>query len=307
MTTQGCSVVTGAFGYTGRHIARLLLDKGEEVKTLTDHPGRQNPFGDRISAVSFNFDDPAALTESLRGADVLYNTYWARFSYGGMSYDKAVGNSRTLIQAAKTAGVRRIVQITVTQASENSPLPYFRGKGQVERAVMESGLSYAILRPCMVFGPNGILINDIAWLLRRLPVFTIPGDGLYKVSPIFVGDLAELAVDAGQREGNETMDAVGPETLAFEQLVRLIKAAVGSRSLILHAPPKLALTMAWLAGKMVGDIVLEQWEIDAMLAGMLSSDNPPTGHTKLSDWLIENRETLGRDYYSELARNYGRG
>jgi NADH dehydrogenase len=141
MDNNGISVVTGAFGYTGRHIAQLLLDRGEQVKTITSHPDRTNPFGDRISVAPYNFDNPAALVESLRGASTLYNTYWARFSHGQITYDKAVQNSRTLIKAAKAAGVQRIVQITVTHASEISPIPYFKGKGQVEKAVIQSGLS----------------------------------------------------------------------------------------------------------------------------------------------------------------------
>ncbi|MEN6372874.1 MAG: NAD(P)H-binding protein [Armatimonadota bacterium] len=304
MTNQGFNVVTGAFGYTGRYITENLLKKGTEVKTLTDHPDRPNSFGGRIQIAPYNFDSPSALTESLRGADILYNTYWARFSYGGITYDKAVENSRKLIAAAKDAGVRRIVQITVTGAFPNSPIPYFRGKGQVEQAVIESGLSYAILRPCMIFGPDGILVNDIAWLLRRFPIFAVPGKGDYRVSPIFVRDLAELAVKMGEGSEDGILDAAGPETLTFDEMVRLIASAIHSRALIIHTNPKLALLMATLAGKFVKDIILEQWEIDAMFAGLLSSDSPPVGKTKLSDWLMENAETLGRRYYSELAKNY---
>lgn len=302
------NVVTGAFGYTGAYIAEMLIARGEKVKTLTNRPNRPNPFGDRISIAPYSFNDPSALVESLRGADTLYNTYWARFTYGGISYDKAVENTRILIRAARDAGVRRIVQMTVMNASEDSPIPYFRGKGQVERAVIESGISYAILRPCMIFGPNGILVNDIAWLLRRLPLFAIPGDGLYKVSPIFVKDLAALAVDVSAGSENQSIDAVGPETLTFDGLVRFIKSVVHSRALIVHAPPRLALLMAQMAGKIVHDIILEQWEVDALLAGLLYSDDPPVGRTRLSDWLAENAASLGTSYFSELARNYtGRG
>ncbi|MEI6913745.1 MAG: NAD(P)H-binding protein [Armatimonadota bacterium] len=306
MSDQEFSVVTGAFGYTGGYVTSLLLDKGERVKTLTNHPDRPNPFGDRISVAPYNFDTPSALRESLRGTSVLYNTYWARFAYGQITYDKAVHNSRILVNAARDAGVRRIVQITVTGASEDSSIPYFRGKGQVERVVKESGISYAILRPCMIFGPDGILINDIAWLLRRIPVFAVPGSGLYKLSPIFVKDLAELAIDAGQKSVNEASDAIGPETLTFNELLQLIKRTVHSRALIVHTHPRIALLLAEIAGKMVGDIILQQWEIDGMQAGFLCSDSQPTGRTQLSAWVTENAADLGRRYYSELAKNYDR-
>src|SRR5438270_13412726 len=75
--------VTGAFSYTGRSITRRLLEAGREVRTLTGHPSRPDPFGGKVSVVPYAFDDPAALAASLRGAEVLYNTYWVRFPYRG--------------------------------------------------------------------------------------------------------------------------------------------------------------------------------------------------------------------------------
>lgn len=304
MDTEGFSVVTGAFGNTGRYITQELLARGERVRTLTGHPDRPNPFGGHITVAPFNFDDPPALVESLRGADTLYNTYWARFAVGEMTYEKAVRNSHMLISAAREAGVRRIVQITVTHASEDASIPYFRGKGQVERAVIESGLSYAILRPAMVFGPNDILLNNIAWLLRHVPVFAVPGSGEYKVTPVFVIDVAELAVRAGHESDNQVMDAVGPETFTFNELLRLIAEVVHSRTLMIHLPPGLALFMASMAGRFLHDIVLEKWEVDAMAAGLLYSDCPPTGQTRLSGWLREHESDVGIRYHSDLERHY---
>src|SRR5439155_7954939 len=125
----------GAFGYTGKYIARRLLAMGRRVLTLTGHPDRPNPFGELVSVAPFRFEQPEALAETLRGASVLYNTYWVRFSRGGVTFEKAVENSRVLIRAAEAAGVRRIVHVSITHASEDSPLGYFRGKGQIEAAI----------------------------------------------------------------------------------------------------------------------------------------------------------------------------
>jgi len=71
-------VVTGAFGYSGKYITTRLLDAGVRVRTLTNSLQRANPFGDKVEAHPFNFDQPPALIESLRGASVLYNTYSSR-------------------------------------------------------------------------------------------------------------------------------------------------------------------------------------------------------------------------------------
>lgn len=297
-------VVTGAFGYTGKYITRRLLALGRRVKTLTGHPDRPNPFGAQVSVAPFRFDDPEAMAASMRGATTLYNTYWIRFPRGTLTFEQAVENSRALIRAAKRADVRRIVHISITNASADSPLPYFRGKGLVEQAVTESGLSYAILRPTVIFGLEDILINNIAWFLRRFPVFPVFGSGEYRVQPVFVEDVAVIAVDAGQQEMNAIIDVVGPETYTFDALVRLIAQVVGSRARILHVPPGLAYGMAKLIGYAVGDVVITRDEIAGLMANLLVSEHPPTAATSFRRWLEEHRAHIGVRYASELARHY---
>ena len=222
-------VVTGAFGYSGRYIAARLIAAGCQVRTLTNSPNPLHLFGDRIEVHPFHFDRPELLQASLEGASVLYNTYWVRFNYGSFSYAQAIENSRILFQAARAAGVPRIVHVSITNPSEGSPFEYFRGKAQVERELRESGLSYAILRPALLFGGEGILINNIAWALRHLPVFGVFGSGDYRVQPIHVDDLAELAVTQGRERTTQVIDAIGPETFTYRALVQEIEHAVGVR------------------------------------------------------------------------------
>lgn len=297
-------IVTGAFGYTGKYITRRLLARGSHVKTLTGHPDRPNPFSDQVSAAAFNFDQPEELAISMRGATTLYNTYWVRFSYGEVSFERAVENTRTLIRAAEEAGVRRIVHTSITSASTWSPLPYFRGKGLVEQAIMQSSLSYAIIRPTVIFGIEDILINNIAWLLRRFPVFVVPGRGDYRLQPIFVEDMAQIAVEAGDRQDNLVIDAVGPEVYTFDELVRLIAEKIGSRAKIIHLSPGIALFLSRLISYVVNDVVLTPDEVVGLMANLLVSEHPPRGETRLSDWLEEYVDRVGVRYASELGRHY---
>jgi NADH dehydrogenase len=299
------NAVTGAFGYTGNYIARRLLARGTRVLTLTGHPERPNSFGAQVAVEPFRFDNPMALAECLGGVAVLYNTYWVRFSHGAVTFERAVENTLALLRAAEAAGVRRIVHISVTNASENSPLGYFRGKGQIEAAIRSLGLSYAILRPTVIFGPEDILINNIAWMLRRFPMFPIPGAGDYRLQPVFVEDVADLAVAAGEREENESFDAVGPDVYTFDELVEEIREAVGSRARTLHFPPGLALLLSRLLGVVMRDVILTADEVRGLMANLLVSDAPPTGRTRLIDWLRENAARVGAQYASELARHYG--
>jgi NADH dehydrogenase len=298
------NVVTGAFGYIGRYIARRLLADGESVLTLTGRAQRESPFGERVRAVPFSFDRTDYLVENLRGVQTLYNTYWVRFPYREVTFERAVENTKVLINAAEQAGVRRFVHISITNPSLDSPLPYFRGKAELEKTLHHSRLSHAIIRPTVVFGGEDILINNIAWLLRRLPIFAVPGRGDYRLQPIFVEDLAEIAVSAAKRDDNVVIDAVGPETYTFRNLVRLIAETIGARARIISAPRWVALLVARLVGCVTRDIVLTRDEAAGLMASLLISNNAPTGHTRLSDWLARNAGTVGRDYASELRRHF---
>src|SRR5713101_4005396 len=258
-TSRGTVVITGAFSYTGKYATRLLLDRGYEVRTLTHHPDRANYFGGRVQAFRYNFERPEELVRALYGASTIINTYWVRFPLGRSTFETAVQNTRTLISAAKNAGVRRIVHVSIANPSLESPLGYYRGKAQLEQAVLDSGLSYAILRPTVIFGLEDILINNIAWFVRRFPMFGIPGDGHYRIRPIYVEDMAQLIADAVDEQRNTVLDAVGPETFSFEELVRLIAAQVGRSVRLAHLPMPLAYVSTFLTGGFVGDVVLT-WE-----------------------------------------------
>ncbi|OOP56233.1 MAG: epimerase [Candidatus Brocadia carolinensis] len=297
-------VVTGAFGYTGKYITQKLLSLGKKVRTITGHPNRPNPFGNKVAISPFNFDKPAELVKSLRGAVTLYNTYWVRFSYKQVTFDRAVENTKVLIRAAEEAGVQRMVHISITNASESSLFPYFRGKGILEKAICQSGMSYAIIRPTVLFGHEDILINNIAWLLRRFPFFAILGSGAYKLQPVFVEDVAELAVKAGQYGENVIMDAVGPEIYAFHEMVQLIAEKVHSKAKLIYLRPELTLFFSRLIGYVVNDVILTRDEVYGLMSNLLISGNPPTGRTRLSAWLADNGESIGVKYASELGRHY---
>ena len=297
-------VVTGALSFTGKAIARCLLARGKSVRTLTGHPNRPNPFGFALEIVPLDFNDRKGLIRSLRGAATLYNTYWVRFPRGPFSFEKAVTNTRALLAAAAEAGVRRVVHISVTKPSENSALAYFRGKALAERAVRDSKLSYAILRPTLIFGAEDILINNIAWLLRYFPVFAIPGTGEYRVQPVFVEDVAQLAADAGAQQERMAFDAAGPEIYTFNEFVQLLRASVRSRARIVHVAPGVALGCSRLLGMVVRDVLLTREEIAGLMANLLVSDERPRATARLSEWLRENAARLGARYASELARHF---
>jgi uncharacterized protein YbjT (DUF2867 family) len=298
------SIVSGAFGYIGKYIARQLLQQGEQVATITTHPGKPNPFGGSVKAFAYDFDQPDLLKNHLCGAATLYNTYWVRFEHYGATFSQAVQNTATLFECARRAGVQKIVHISVTNASINSSLPYYAGKGLQEQALINCGVPYSIVRPTLVFGDEDILVNNIAWLMRKFPVFPIFGDGQYRVQPVFVEDLAAITVESADQRSSETIDVIGPENYTFEDFVRLIAGTIKPQEILFHLSPWLGIILGQLIGLALGDIVLTRDELQGLMTNLLTSVQAPNGNTRFSEWLLDHRETVGATYSSEWRRHF---
>jgi uncharacterized protein YbjT (DUF2867 family) len=304
MAAAPTDLVTGAFSYTGKRVASRLLAAGRRVRTLTNHPPSDGTPSNGIDLHPLDFDQPRVLEEALGGVDTVYNTYWIRFPRGELTYERAVENSRRLIQAARRAEVRRFVHVSIANATEDSLLPYYSGKARVEAFVRDSGLSYAIARPTVIHGGGDVLVNNIAWFLRHLPVFAIPGSGRYRVQPVYVEDHADLLVHLGGSVDNTELDSVGPEVFPFEELVRLIHRQVGSRTLIVKTRGRLVLRGLGLVGPLLRDVVLTADEVQGLMQELLISTGRPTCPTSFREWLAANAQSVGRRYASELARHF---
>jgi NADH dehydrogenase len=298
--------VTGAFGYSGRYIAQRSLDAGHEVATLTNSFRRRNPYGDKVRAFPFHFNQPSFLKESLKGTDVLINTYWVRFDHRRFTHHEAVVNTKVLFEAAKQAGVPRIVHLSITNPDLTSELPYFKGKAELELALQALGVSYSILRPTVLFGKEDVLINNIAWGLRHLPIFGVFGPGDYKLQPIYVDDLARAAVEAATGDTNAIVNAIGPETFSYRDLVANVNRALNLNRRIVSVPPWLGYWSCRCIGLLVRDVVITRQEIRGLMENRLCVDAPSLGTTKLTQWITQNRDTLGRHYTSEMARRINR-
>jgi NADH dehydrogenase len=283
------------------------LDEGHRVRTLTFHPGREDSLQGSVQALPYRFDDAEELARSLEGVSTLYNTYWVRFDHGQTSFHQAIERSRSLFAAAHKAGVARIVHLSITNPSLDSPLPYFRGKALVERALAEAGVPYSIVRPTLIFGgENEVLLNNIAWVLRRLPLFAVPGDGAYPVQPVHVEDVARICTEAALGETNVVVDAAGPETMTFRELVALLRHSTGARTLIVNVPVRIMRLAARALGLLVRDVVLTPDEIDGLMAGLLISHERPLGQIALASWLEDGAASLGSRYANELQRHFAR-
>jgi uncharacterized protein YbjT (DUF2867 family) len=296
--------VTGAFGFTGRAIAQQLLDAGQDVTTLTRRVDHADPLARSIRSIALDFGRPSALGAALEGVDVLFNTYWIRFPRGTESFERAIAETGVLVGAARQAGVRRIVHVSVVGADRDGPTPYVRAKAIVEEIVRTSGLEWSFVRPTLTFGPNDILINNMAWALRRLPVYGMPGTGTYTIQPVHVDDVARICIELADGPSGRKVDAAGPDLLPFREVVELVRSAVGSRSIVVPMPAWAVLAAGRVLGAFVRDIVLTPNEIFELSTSFLTSREEPLGRISFADWVAANANSLGRRWASELRRNY---
>lgn len=295
-------VVTGALGYSGRAIAERLLARGDRVRTLTNSTRLDEPLARRLEIHPLAFDDRAALTESLRGAATLINTYWVRFNHRRFNFDQAVRNTKVLFEAARDAGVNRIVHTSILKPEEGQGLAYYEGKLELERALRELRLPFTILRPGVLFGRGDILVNNIAWVLRHLPIFGLFGDGRYRLAPLHVDDFAAMAVEAIEPHADEVIDCHGPETFEYRELVRMLARALRVRARLVVTPPLLGYAVSKMLNPLLRDVVITREEISGLMRGLLWSAARSRGTIKLSEWAAEHRAELGVRYHSELAR-----
>ncbi len=305
MRATPVDAVTGAFSYSGAAITAELKARGRTVRTLTAHPGRpsagdpsqRGPAPDEVCPL--DFQNPSQLRESLDGVDTLVNTYWVRFPSAGTSFADAVENSTRLLDAAVDAGVRRVVHVSITHADPWSPYPYFAGKGHVETYLSRLPLTYAVLRPAVLFGGRAVLLNNIAWLLRHLPVFAVGDGGRYRVRGIHIDDLARLCADEADSDANVLRDAVGPERPTFRELVEQLRASTGSRAFVVDVPGALVPVCGAALNLALRDNVLTRDEYRAMADGLADSESPSAGERSISEWITENASWLGRTYLND--------
>jgi uncharacterized protein YbjT (DUF2867 family) len=295
-------LVTGAFGNTGSAIARLLAERGHRVRTLTSHPPADGADDLGVEVRPFTWDDPEALAEAFEGVTTFYDTYWMRQGDSSGSYDVAVERCIAMIEAAEAAGVERIVHLSVAHPSLDSPYPYFRGKARVEERLFSGSVPAAAVRPTLIFGGHSVLMNNLAWILRRVPVFAVPGSGRYRVRPVHVDDVARTCVEAGQRREPEVIDAVGPDRPTYRELVEDVRDAVGGRALVVGAPTPLVLAGGRVIGALLRDDVIDRDELVSTVEGLADTEGPSTGEISYREWLRENATELGRTYINERQR-----
>ena len=294
-------VITGAFSFTGAAVAGELLQRGWNIHTLTNR--RPPPGSDHFTTAPLSFD-AAHLRRQLAGADAFVNTYWVRLPWAGQTFQTAVRNSKLLIEAAIQAGVSRFVHVSVSNAGSNANLGYYRGKAEVEAAIRDSSLAYAIVCPTLIVGPTDVLTNNIAWFVRHFPIFPLPDGGHYRLQPLTLADAGRIIANEVESQRTEQIDAAGPDVMTFREYVRTIAKACGVTKLIVRVPSRIALSVLKLIQMILKDVVLTREELLGLKQEALLSRNTSLATESVTQWLMANGKTLGRRYANDLERHF---
>lgn len=323
-TTMRCAI-TGALSYTGRYLAARLLAKGHDVLNLSRRatPIALAPLSQRqadalaADRVALDFDDVDAMARALEGCDVVYCSHWVRFVAGdGDPHAAAAAANGRLFEAAKRAGVAKVVLMSHTRTSTSSPFPYIAGKAKAEDLLREADLNYAIARPCGIFGDTpeeSILMNNAAWVLRRVPVFLVAGDGDHVFQPVHVRDAAALLEALGDpATSGEERDACGPDAPTSLELFGALRDAVGGPGVVVPARGLLSTRAITALTRPIdwytGDTLLDADDLDLLTSGLTRADDPGdpaiAGRRSLLAWIADRGPDLGRRYVSSVARYY---
>jgi uncharacterized protein YbjT (DUF2867 family) len=241
--------IAGGSGFIGRAIVRRLLsDSATRVRLMSRDPdaARRRFSADSLEFVHADVNAPDSLRPALAGADAIVNCvqfdgFPVENPRRGLTFERVdYGGTVALLEAARSAAVKRFIYISGAAADPASSHPGFRAKGRAESAVRESGLEFTIFRPSLVYGPEDKVVNRMAEALRYAPIFAVPGTGRQKLQPVLVDDLAAcvaLALDGRGR--NATFEVGGPELMTFDDLIRIVMQITGRHRPIIHIPETL--------------------------------------------------------------------
>jgi uncharacterized protein YbjT (DUF2867 family) len=232
--------ITGGTGFIGRHLASDLIGHGHEVVVIARGLYKRNTQPVEGAAfVSLDINDTEKLTEAFDGCDAVVHCAGTSVEDGRQTFHQLhVEGTRSAVEAAEKAGVKKIVLVSYLNVRPNVGSEYHTTKWQGEEIVRASGLNYTILKAGLIYGRGDHLINNLSNLFRRMPVFAAVGLKEKTVRIVAVEDLVDVirvSLDE-KRFARQTMAVTGPEEFPFSQAAKRIAAAMGKSILVIPLP-----------------------------------------------------------------------
>ena len=233
-------LVTGGTGFLGRRVVRELLERGHQVRLLVHTPGTERMFSHRQVEVQYgSVRDPVALSSAFYDVESVVHLVGVIRPTRRDSFENVHREgTANVLAAAKEAGARHFLHVSVIGAANDRSYPYLYTKWQGEQEVLNGGIPYTIFRPSMLFGEGDEFLNALAGLVRLFPLVPVIGSGKNRLHPLAADDLARcIAITLGREDlKGRTLDLGGAERLSYNQLVSEVAKAMGKRRLRFHLP-----------------------------------------------------------------------
>jgi NADH dehydrogenase len=230
--------VTGGTGFVGRAVVLKLIEEGHEVRILARKAPAEPP-GDNLAFYKGSVVTGEGLDVFVNGVDAVIHLVGIIKEAGSNTFD-AVHRKGTIniLEAAASHNVKRYIHMSALGTKENAVSAYHRTKWAGEEAVRQSGLSWTIFRPSIIFGPGDAFINMLAAVMRKTPLMPVIGGGKNLMQPVFVGDVAasfKAAVQSTDHE-SKTYELGGPEVINFRNILKKTAQTIGIKRLFVPVP-----------------------------------------------------------------------
>jgi uncharacterized protein YbjT (DUF2867 family) len=263
-------LVTGATGFVGPRVANAIVDAGHEVRVLERKPGSWSKARVRCQeAVQGDMTDPQSLERAAAGRDVVVHLVAIRQGRPEQFQRVMIDGTRSLVAAAKTAGVKRFVLMSALGTTEETKdlVPYYGAKWQQEKDVEASGLEYVIFRPSFIFGREGGILPTFRKLAKLTPVTPITGSGGQRIQPIWIDDVGAYFAAAVDKPENRLFELGGPDTVSWNEFWERLKKALGVRRPSVHVPMGFMRLNALVTERLPGNIPLTRDLLKMLEAG----------------------------------------
>lgn len=271
--------ITGGTGFVGRNIARRLVRAGHEVVLIARGEDRTEPSAARLGRhVRIGLDDPGALAEAFAGCDAVAHCAGINREIGAQTYERVhVAGTRNVVEAAKRAGVKKIMLMSFLRARPNCGSAYHESKFAAEEIVRGSGLDYTILKCGVIYGRGDHMLDHLSHAFFTFPVFLFVGFEDKPIRPNAVEDVARIAEASlvGGAVTRETVAVVGPEELTLREAVKRVAHIVGKKPLMFPAPVWFHYILGWFVERLMRVPLVSTAQV-RMLAEGLAEPAPVT-------------------------------
>ena len=241
-------LITGATGYIGRHLVAGLVAVGERPRCLVRQIDRAADIlpVDQVELVQGDTTQPETLGAAMNGIETIIHAAFItadRKETARNQYEKTnVEGTANMVRAAKTAGVKRIIEISGLGTKPDKAGSYMQGRYLAEKLVMDSGLDWTIIRPSVLFGKDAPFIKGLVDLIRTTPILPLIGGGKMRFQPIYVEDVVTVIIkvlEDPSRTNGKIYTIGGPSYYSFTQVFDILLSTLHARRPKVYAPTPL--------------------------------------------------------------------